>query len=254
MTTIKIKLRQSSVSDRPGSIVYHVTRNSVTRVITTAHKLFPYEWDEEKAEVIPSPDERLKAIDCQIRHETRRLERIIRNLDEGNREYTAEDVVREYQSVSEGDSFFRFMESVILRHEQLNRKGTAKNYHAALESFRRFRLDEGVDLEDMDGTLMEDYEAWLHANRLAPNSVSFYMRILRAVYNRAVERGLTQDRKPFRTVFTGMEKTRKRAISFKEIKRVHDLELSSRPHLEFARDMFLFLFYCRACPSSTRHS
>ncbi len=245
MTTIKIKLRQSSVEDHPGSIVYHVTRGSVTRVITTAHKLFPHEWDNEKSEVIPSSDERLKAIDSQIRHEVRRLERIVRNFDEGKREYNAEDVVNEYQRVGERGSFFSFMEGVILRYGQLNRKGTAKNYHAALESFRRFRLDEEVDIEDIDATLMEDYEAWLRANRLAPNSVSFYMRILRAVYNRAVARGLTQDRKPFRTVFTGMEKTRKRAISFKEIKRIHDLELSSRPHLEFARDMFLFLFYCR---------
>ncbi len=245
MTSIRIKLRQSSVEDHPGSIVYHVTSSSVTRVITTAHKLFPYEWDNEKSEVIPSSDERLKAIDSQIRHEIRRLERIIRNLDEGNRDYNAEDVVSEYQRVDERGSLFRFMESVILRHEQLNHKGTAKNHRAALESFRRFRLDEEVDLEDIDGTLMEDYEAWLRANGLAPNSISFYMRILRAVYNRAVAQGLTQDRKPFRTVFTGMEKTRKRAISFREIKRIHDLELSSRPHLEFARDIFLFLFYCR---------
>ncbi len=245
MTTIRIKLRQSSVEDHPGSIVYHVTRGSVTRVITTAHKLFPYEWDNEKSEVIPSPDERLKAIDSQIRHEIRRLERIIRNFNEGKRDYNAEDVVKEYQCVGERGSFFNFMESVILRHEQLNRKGTAKNYHAALESFRRFRLDEEIDIEDIDSTLMEDYEAWLRENHLAPNSISFYMRILRAVYNRAVAQGLTQDRKPFQTVFTGMEKTRKRAISFKEIKRIHDLELSSRPHLEFARDIFLFLFYCR---------
>ncbi len=245
MTTIRIKLRQSSVEDHPGSIVYHVTRGSVTRVITTAHKLFPHEWDNEKSEVIPSQDERLKAIDCQIRHDVRRLERIIRNFNEANKDYNAGDVVSEYQRVDERGSFFRFMESVILRHEQLNRKGTAKNYHAALESFRRFRLDEEVNIEDINSTLMEDYEAWLRANDLAPNSVSFYMRILRAVYNRAVARGLTQDRKPFRTVFTGMEKTRKRAISFKEIKRIHDLELSSRPHLEFARDIFMFLFYCR---------
>lgn len=71
------------------------------------------------------------------------------------------------------------------------------------------------------------------------------MRILRAVYNRAVERELTKDRKPFRTVFTGTEKTLKRAISIHDVRRIRNLDLSLKPNLEFARDIFLFLFFCR---------
>ena len=71
------------------------------------------------------------------------------------------------------------------------------------------------------------------------------MRILRAVYNRAVGQELTVDRKPFRTVFTGTEKTLKRAVSISDIRRIKGLDLSHRPGLEFARDVFLFLFLCR---------
>ena len=71
------------------------------------------------------------------------------------------------------------------------------------------------------------------------------MRILRAVYNRAIEQDLTEDRRPFRTVYTGTEKTLKRAISISDIKRIRELDLSYRPNLEFARDIFLFLFFCR---------
>lgn len=92
---------------------------------------------------------------------------------------------------------------------------------------------------------MEDYQAYMTSAGLTPNSISFYMRILRAVYNRAVEQELTEDRRPFRTVFTGLEKTRKRAISISDIKRIRDLDLSLKPNLEFARDLFLFLFFCR---------
>lgn len=71
------------------------------------------------------------------------------------------------------------------------------------------------------------------------------MRILRAVYNRAVEQELIRDRKPFRTVFTGTEKTLKRAISINDIKHIKNLDLSLKPNIEFARDIFLFLFFCR---------
>lgn len=127
----------------------------------------------------------------------------------------------------------------------MNHSGTAKNYSAALGSFKRFRNNEDIQMEAIDHILMEDYQAYLASLGVVPNSISFYMRILRAVYNRAVEQELTIDRNPFRTVFTGVEKTRKRAISISDIKRIRDLDLSLKPNLEFARNLFLFLFLCR---------
>lgn len=142
-------------------------------------------------------------------------------------------------------SLFMFMESVIERLQKLNHIGTAKNYRAALNSFRRFRGDKDILLETIDNTTMEDYQAYLKSAGLAPNSISFYMRILRAVYKHAIEQGLVEDRNIFRAVFTGAEKTLKRAISIRDIKRIKDINLKSKPDLEFARDVFLFLFYCR---------
>ena len=71
------------------------------------------------------------------------------------------------------------------------------------------------------------------------------MRILRAVYNRAVEQGLTEQHNPFRHVYTGVDKTAKRAISIAAIKRIKELDLTPQPVMDFARDMFLFSFYTR---------
>ncbi len=144
-----------------------------------------------------------------------------------------------------GITLFDYMEGVIQRHLQLNRFGTAKNYQAALCSVRRFRVGKDIPLDEIDGIFVENYEVYLQTLELAPNTTSFYMRILRAVYNRAVKQGLTKDGKPFQTVFTGMEKTRKRAISISDMRRIRSLDLEALPSLEFARDIFMFLFYCR---------
>ncbi|MCD8207781.1 MAG: site-specific integrase [Bacteroidales bacterium] len=142
-------------------------------------------------------------------------------------------------------TLFRYMEDIILRYKQLNRAGTARTHRATLESFRKFKKGRDVRFEEIDHFLLEDYEAYLYARGLTPNTTSFYMRVLRAVYNRAVEDEITRDKKPFRTVFTGMEKTQKRAISTWEVKRIRNLLLPEQPSLAFARDIFLFLFYCR---------
>lgn len=78
------------------------------------------------------------------------------------------------------------------------------------------------------------------------NTVSFYMRILRAVYNRAVEQHLVAvHREPFRKVYTGVDKTRKRAIDENVILQLQQLDLNSHNHLRFARDMFVFSYGMR---------
>ena len=77
------------------------------------------------------------------------------------------------------------------------------------------------------------------------NTISFYMRILRAVYNRAVEKELTPQKYPFRHVYTGVDKTVKRAVPVKVIKALKELNLSMKSSLDFARDMFMFSFYTR---------
>lgn len=68
---------------------------------------------------------------------------------------------------------------------------------------------------------------------------------MRTLYNRAVEAGITTDCQPFRHVYTGIDKTAKRAITIKDIKRIKGADLSHNPTLDFAHDMFLLSFYLR---------
>jgi len=147
--------------------------------------------------------------------------------------------------VTRSDMFFGYMERVIVRLQKQNRIGTARNYRSALNSFKTFRNGEDLLLGEVDAVLVEDYQSWLRAGGRAPNSVAFYMRILRAVYNRAADEELTQDRKPFRKVSIGIEKTRKRALPWGDIKQIKELNLAVDPPLAFARDIFIFLFLCR---------
>lgn len=245
MATVKVKFRPSTVKDRPGTIVYLVIHHRVARQITTEYKIYPHEWDERKSAVIATVENRPHMIAQKICWDMERLDEIVGKLEKSGNGYSSDDVVKEFRYVGNADSFFLFMENVIVRLRQLKHTGTANNYRAALASFKRFRNQEDIPVEAIDHIVMEDYQTYLHSTGLVSNSVSFYMRILRAVYNRAIEQDLTKDRRPFRTVFTGVEKTVKRAISIQDIRRIRELDLSCKPHLEFARDIFLFLFLCR---------
>ena len=249
MATVKLKFRPSTVEDRPGTIVYLVTHRRIARQVTTGYKVFPCEWDKAQSRPVAADNDGrtaiVQSITRKLRSDMERLEAIIRRFEDGRGSYSSDDVMAEFRRTGGENTLFIFMENAIERLRQLNHSGTARNYRAALGSFKRFRDNEDIALEAIDRITMEDYQAYMTSTGLTPNSISFYMRILRAVYNRAVEQELTKDHRPFRTVFTGTEKTPKRAISIHDVKRIRNLDLSLKPNLEFARDIFLFLFFCR---------
>lgn len=85
---------------------------------------------------------------------------------------------------------------------------------------------------------MMEYEVYLKAEGVCPNTSSYYMRGLRAIYNRAVEKELTIQRYPFKHVYTGIDKTVKRAVSVKVIRQIRNLNLEHNPMLDYAKRYF----------------
>ena len=153
---------------------------------------------------------------------------------------------RQLQSVTLTNATLFETLGVLIDNLTVNRHfRTAETYTTALNSFRRFRDGEDLPLEHVTPELMARYETWMLGRGLSRNTTSFYMRILRAAFNQAVEMGVVPESHPFRHVYTGVDKTRKRAVSLATIRRIKELDLSSRPDLAFARDLFLFSFYTR---------
>lgn len=114
-----------------------------------------------------------------------------------------------------------------------------------MNSFERYLNNRGdVSLDALDSNQMIAYESWLKGNGICPNTSSYYMRNLRAIYNRAVEQGFVAQQNPFKHVYTGIDKTRKRAVSLDVVREIRDLNLTKKS-LVFARDIFLFSFYTR---------
>ena len=248
MASIKVKFRPSTNANKEGTIYYQIIQNRVIRQLKTDYQLFMQEWNEAENSIIVVNNSRqnyLQSIEERIDWDIKRLQSIIAHLENKQVKYTADDVIATFQKQANEQSLFNFMQGVIAQLQQMGKQRTSETYRCTLKSFMQFREDKDVLLEDIDSDLMLMYEAYLRGRGLTKNSTSFYMRILRAVYNRAVEKDLTTNRNPFKHVYTGIDKTIKRAISLKAIKQIKNLDLSLQPSLDFARDMFLFSFYTR---------
>ena len=248
MASVKVKFRPSTIEGKEGTIYYQIIQNRVIRQLKTDYRIFTDEWNEAESCIIVGSSERsnlLLSVQERMEWDLKRLDMIVRQLENRKGTYTADDIVTSFQSNTEGQSLFNFMQGIIARLKQMGKIRTAENYSCTLKSFMQFRGDRDVLLSEIDSDLMQLYEAYLHGKGAVRNTSSFYMRILRAVYNRALEKELMEQRNPFRYVYTGVDKTVKRAVPLSAIKRMKNLNLSLQPNLEFARDMFLFSFYTR---------
>lgn len=143
------------------------------------------------------------------------------------------------------DSFLSFAEQRVEQLKSGGRLRTSETYATTVNSFMKFRNGEDLFFKDINQELIAFYERWLKDNGVSLNTISFYMRIMRAIYNQAVNKGLTAQCSPFKQVYTGNEKTVKRAIPLTVIKRLKALDLPLYSSKAYARDLFLFSFYTR---------
>ena len=227
--------------------MFQLIYGRTVRRITSRYKIFAGEWNGEVGRIaLPTPSSpryaHLVSVESALQWELNRLQRMVQESVPGN----LDEIAANFSSgIDTTDSVFNFIRRQIHHKEQIGKVRSSETYRSMLNSFTCFR--KGVDLtfDMMDGMLMELYEAWMRKCGLTRNSTSFYMRILRTNYKLAVEKGLTPDRHPFRNVYCGIDKTVKRSLPFSEIKKISALDLSRKPSMDFARDMFMFSFCTR---------
>jgi integrase len=165
-----------------------------------------------------------------------------------------------------------WMDELVQTLQSQNRMATAANYLAARRKLVEFLHAKGrtdIPLRKVDAGLLADYQEWILADGKAHSTLSFHMRILRAVYNKALRNGrllrVPMSGDPFVSVFTSTTAVRKRALVPQDIARLAALDIPAQlalmgkhvnrksfrkmvEGLTFARDTFLFCFFACGLP------
>ena len=244
MATIKVKLRPSSVVGRAGTIYYQVSHHRATKQITTNIRLQPDEWDAIGEQVVVNVADK-SIIQNRIDSDTALLRRIVKDLDSGRATYSVGDITKRYKSLECHVLVLDFMQNQIRLMRNANRLGTALNYEKTMKNFAEFLGGVNLPFSAMTEQLIADYNAFLVQRGMVRNSISFYMRIMRAVYNKAARQKLVEQSHPFTEVYTGIDRTRKRAVSESVISQLYKLKLAEETPLALARDIFIFSYCTR---------
>ena len=239
MATIKVKFRPSTVEGKAGTVYYQLTHRCEKQQITTDIRLMPGQW-ENVIRQPASPGDGAGPLKKRIDNDLIYLGRIIDRLEKSDGQYTVHDIARQWR----GTLVMAFMQARIDRLYRCKCMGTARNYKSAFNSFSMFRQGKDLPFVAITEEIIEEYNSFLTGRGVSRNTISFYMRTMRAVYNKAVRERLVEQTYPFRNVYTGIDRTRKRAVDESVISKLLGLDLMKSRSLEMARDLFLFSFCC----------
>ena len=122
------------------------------------------------------------------------------------------------------------------------KESTALAYISTVRKVQQFLGTDSLStLFSLEGIHL--FEKQLYDKGLTNNTVSFYMRTLRAIYNKGVDLGMcVYYPRLFNGVYTGVDNTPKRAVSPQIFGQLQQLDLSGKKNLAFARDLFLLSF------------
>lgn len=131
-----------------------------------------------------------------------------------------------------------------LKNVRYSRAGsTMNNYTTAISRLNTF-LDKDISIDQLDANLLCGFERWLQKRGVCMNTISCYMRSLRALLSAYDKRFCDA----FSKVYTGKARTEKRSVPTEVIVQLKKLQLPSGTFLELARDVFVFSFYAMGMP------
>lgn len=244
MATVKVKLRPSTVPGKAGTIYYQLTHLRQVKQITTKIHLHPKNWDSNNTQIIFT-DSTSYLLQCKIDRDLDRLKKIINKMDTECANYTVNEIIEKFHQTNSDYTITDFFTKQIQKLKNDNRRGTARNYNKTLKSLKAFMKNTDSTFNIVTEQFVESYNTFLIQRGVVRNTISFYMRIFRSVYNKAVTQKIVEQTFPFKNVYTGVDKTRKRAVTETVISQLLSIDLKKSKALQFARDLFIFSFYTR---------
>lgn len=175
--------------------------------------------------------------------------KIIARLDElGDlNKTTSLELKHRIQKKSQKTSFTEYLNSLISLYKENEKEGQAKVYTSAKRFIEIYVPERKVlEFEDITFKLLKTIEYKYIAKDNSFNGLSFYLRTIRAVYNKAIKEWPDlKESYPFSDYKIRQIKTHKTALGRDDMEKLINLPVDHKQINWHGRNLFIFSFYCR---------
>lgn len=254
ITSVKLMLNKSRILNN-GSypLVFQVIHNRRKKLLYTGYRMKEEVFDESEGKIMNGVGSTFTATEVvkmnrELRKMRNQIDIRIRQLERTREEFAVEDILTQNAFGTGKSQFYllRYINAQIERKQELKKVGMAAAYKSTRSSLAKFIGRPDVRMSEVDLAFVRRYEDFLYSNGASGNTVSYYLRNLRSLYNQAVTDGYhPRGEYPFAKAQTRPAKTVKRALSRTDMQNLADLNLENEPELELTRDLYLFSFYAQ---------
>jgi hypothetical protein len=190
-----------------GAVVLRVERRGIERFVPTRYDVREHEWDAQTETLIAtgytSRSRRLAEYSLSMERDLRLLRGVT-----NSRAHSCDDVAAAYHQLVAGYRMLGIYTQTL--SDELKRQGqsrTARGYLTTLRRFIEFNNGYDIPLSDMDSDIITRFDQTLEADLLMRSTISFYMRTLRAIYNKSILENIIPPRldDPFEDAYTYIE-------------------------------------------------
>jgi len=225
------------------TLCMRVIQNRKKKVFSLPIKILPTDWNDKNKEV--------KNSDCNFKSKNK----IIKTFDKRANDIIADFYIKDkflsieefekqlFSNLRDNNSFYKFVENElkIIENEKSIEYSTLKTYKSSLEKMKQYKKE--LTFNELDTTFLTKYKSFvLSANN--ENSTKRNLRFIRSFINRAIAKGVFNEKNPFENFTIGKETSRLTHLEryeFKKLKLIYDnKELPKNLH----ETLKIFLFSC----------
>tara|TARA_Y100000588_G_scaffold389329_1_gene491778 strand:+ start:1616 stop:2824 length:1209 start_codon:yes stop_codon:yes gene_type:complete len=249
MINLKIVLKKKLLSDGKYPVCLRVTKERQCRHYKTPFSAKLDEWIEPTGVFNKKHSNHVQNNRLLVKFKERAYQ-IITELEIENPDYTIQEFDTKFRVTYNPvtNDVFAFFDEIIQEMTYAGRVGNAKSYKDTKTSVQIFHKSKKLSFREVNSTFLSKYDAFLRSRGGTDGGVGVKMRAIRALFNKAIERGIVKESLyPFKKYkISGLRgKGFKRALDFEEIMRIVNVDLSNHPHLVDTRNYFVFSFYTR---------
>lgn len=245
MASIKVVLdKRRAKSDETYPVILRITQNQKSTSVSTGISVKEKDWNETTREVRKShPNHTLlnqKIRKCLATVETRLL-----SLEITNQPLQRNAIVQgEDKKPTEIPDFFTYGHSWIERQIKAGKIGNAAAYKYSLSALRSYLGHERLKFTDINYNFLEDFQASYLNKGTKQNTISYYLRTIRAIFNKAIKaKVIDKSVYPFEGFNVKYESTAKRAVSKETILQIERVALPEGSTAWHNRNYFMLSFY-----------
>jgi len=260
MASVKVILYEhKKLKDGSHPILIQLIKDRKRKTISTGHSALKSQWNK-KSDLPNSKHPNQSLLTSRIKRIKTDINDIVLTLENKRKPFNVEDIINAFKRKKTDITFQEYCNQLVNSLKESGKTGNSNAYLYCSKSVNSFIGDKEILLDEIDYKFVKNYKEYLqkkeqivnkgtdkeYIKKLSDNGISFYLRTLRAIINKAIKDDLIDETSyPFKNISIKSQKTRKRAVNKDVIKMVEELDVSKEENLQFWKDLFMFSFYNR---------